>query len=140
MSRGALLLRCVAQNTELDYIPVMGAARRGQRPQSFQVTSKRRWRAPGPKHLDSIVGGWLPGGQFIPSSNRSTFDPFAKRGVVRLAAQSSTSRPCKFDPHENSIALERHFIHPNFPPLRGDIEVDVLVVGAGITGVMSLIF
>jgi hypothetical protein len=42
MSRGALLLRCVAQNAELNYIPVMGAARRGQRPQSFQITSKRR--------------------------------------------------------------------------------------------------
>ena len=41
MSRGALLLRCVAQNAELNYIPVMGAARRGQRPQSFQITSKR---------------------------------------------------------------------------------------------------
>jgi hypothetical protein len=41
MSRGALLLRCVAQNRELNYIPVMGAARRGQRPQSLQITSKR---------------------------------------------------------------------------------------------------
>jgi hypothetical protein len=42
MSRGALLLRCVAQNAELNYIPVMGAARRGQRPQPFQSTSKKR--------------------------------------------------------------------------------------------------
>jgi hypothetical protein len=42
MSRGALLLRCVAENKELNYIPVMGAARRGQRPQSFRITSKRR--------------------------------------------------------------------------------------------------
>ena len=41
MSRGALLLRCVAQNAELNYIPVMGAARRGQRPRSFQSTFKK---------------------------------------------------------------------------------------------------
>ncbi len=34
MSRGALLLRCVARNEELNYIPVMGATRRGQRPPS----------------------------------------------------------------------------------------------------------
>ena len=42
MSRGALLLRCVAQNTELNYVPLMGAVRRGQRPGSFRITSKRR--------------------------------------------------------------------------------------------------
>ena len=42
MSRAVLLLRCVAQNKELDYIPAIGAARRGQRPQSFQIISKRR--------------------------------------------------------------------------------------------------
>jgi hypothetical protein len=41
MSRGALLLRCVAQNKELDYIPVVGAVRRGQRPQSLQLTDKK---------------------------------------------------------------------------------------------------
>jgi hypothetical protein len=40
MSRGALLLRCVAQNQELNYIPVLGASRRGQRPQSFRARSK----------------------------------------------------------------------------------------------------
>ena len=40
MSRGALLLRCVAQNTELNYVPLMGAVRRGQRPGSFRITSK----------------------------------------------------------------------------------------------------
>jgi len=32
MSRGGLLLRCVAERRELDYIPVAGAVRRGQRP------------------------------------------------------------------------------------------------------------
>ena len=42
MSRGALLLRCVAENTELNYVPLMGAVRRGQRPGSFRITSKRR--------------------------------------------------------------------------------------------------
>jgi hypothetical protein len=41
MSRGALLLRCVAQNKELDYIPVLGAVRRGQRPRSTQTTAKK---------------------------------------------------------------------------------------------------
>jgi len=32
MSRGGLLLRCVAQGTELEYEPVLGAVRHGKRP------------------------------------------------------------------------------------------------------------
>lgn len=32
MSRGGLLLRCVAAGTELNYVPVDGATRRGRRP------------------------------------------------------------------------------------------------------------
>jgi hypothetical protein len=32
MSRGGLLLRCVAEGRELDYVPVAGAVRRGARP------------------------------------------------------------------------------------------------------------
>ena len=32
MSRGGLLLRCVADRRELGYVPVAGAARRGRRP------------------------------------------------------------------------------------------------------------
>jgi hypothetical protein len=32
MSRGGLLLRCVAEERELDYVPVAGASRRGRRP------------------------------------------------------------------------------------------------------------
>jgi predicted kinase len=32
MSRGGLLLRCVAENRELEYVPVAGAARHGPRP------------------------------------------------------------------------------------------------------------
>ena len=40
MSRGALLLRCVAQNQELNYVPVMGASRRGKRTQSSRTSSK----------------------------------------------------------------------------------------------------
>jgi hypothetical protein len=32
MSRGGLMLRCVAQNEELTYVPVAGAIRRGPRP------------------------------------------------------------------------------------------------------------
>ena len=34
MSRGALLLKCVARSEELNYIPVLGARRRGPRPKS----------------------------------------------------------------------------------------------------------
>ena len=36
MSRGALLLKCVARNEELNYIPVLGAPRRGQRTDSLR--------------------------------------------------------------------------------------------------------
>ncbi|MEO6034561.1 MAG: hypothetical protein ABIQ35_04825 [Verrucomicrobiota bacterium] len=32
MSRGGLMLRCADSGTELDYIPIQGAARRGKRP------------------------------------------------------------------------------------------------------------
>jgi hypothetical protein len=32
MSRGGLMLRCVESGTELDYVPVAGAARQGKRP------------------------------------------------------------------------------------------------------------
>ena len=32
MSRGGLLLRCVAAGRELDYVPVAGAVRHGPRP------------------------------------------------------------------------------------------------------------
>lgn len=32
MSRGGLMLRCVADGTELEYVPVAGAVRRGKRP------------------------------------------------------------------------------------------------------------
>jgi hypothetical protein len=35
MSRGGLLLRCVAGNEELAYIPVLGAVRHGSRPQKL---------------------------------------------------------------------------------------------------------
>jgi hypothetical protein len=35
MSRGGLLLRCVAGNEELSYAPVLGAVRRGSRPQKL---------------------------------------------------------------------------------------------------------
>jgi hypothetical protein len=36
MSRGGLMLRSVAENTELTYIPVAGATRRGSRPAKLQ--------------------------------------------------------------------------------------------------------
>ena len=32
MSRGGLMLRCVRENRELEYVPVAGATRRGKRP------------------------------------------------------------------------------------------------------------
>jgi hypothetical protein len=35
MSRGRLLLRCVAEGRELTYVPLGGATRRGRRPESL---------------------------------------------------------------------------------------------------------
>ncbi len=35
MSRGGLMLRCAADKTELDYIPISGAVRRGKRPEKL---------------------------------------------------------------------------------------------------------
>ena len=39
MSRGGLLLRCAVDGTELDYIPVRGATRKGKRPP--KLTARR---------------------------------------------------------------------------------------------------
>ncbi len=36
MSRGGLLLRCAADRTELDYIPLAGAVRKGKRPPKLE--------------------------------------------------------------------------------------------------------
>jgi hypothetical protein len=36
MSRGGLMLRCVDAGTELDYVPVSGAVRHGQRPPKLE--------------------------------------------------------------------------------------------------------
>ena len=38
MSRGGLLLRCVARRAELDYVPFTGAVRRGKRPPRLDST------------------------------------------------------------------------------------------------------
>ena len=40
MSRGGLLLRCVAENRELDYLPVLGSKRHGKRPEKL---TPKRW-------------------------------------------------------------------------------------------------
>lgn len=40
MSRGGLMLRCVAAGTELEYMPLEGAVRRGQRPPRLTPLSK----------------------------------------------------------------------------------------------------
>ena len=40
MSRGGLLLRCVAEGRELEYAPIAGAIRHGKRPEKLQ---KRTW-------------------------------------------------------------------------------------------------
>ena len=40
MSRGGLMLRSVAENAELTYIPVEGAARRGSRPPKLQAVRR----------------------------------------------------------------------------------------------------
>ena len=42
MSRGGLLLRCVRENRELDYVPVLGAARHGSRPPRLEPIKTRR--------------------------------------------------------------------------------------------------
>lgn len=44
MSRGGLMLRCVESGTELDYAPVGGAVRRGQRPPKLEPRRARRDR------------------------------------------------------------------------------------------------
>jgi hypothetical protein len=41
MSRGGLMLRCVAANLELDYVPLAGAIRHGQRPPRLEPLKKR---------------------------------------------------------------------------------------------------
>ena len=42
MSRGGLMLRCVAAGLELDYVPVAGAVRHGQRPPRLEPLRKPR--------------------------------------------------------------------------------------------------
>ena len=42
MSRGGLMLRCVAEGPELEYVPVNGAVRHGQRPPRLEPLKKRR--------------------------------------------------------------------------------------------------
>lgn len=42
MSRGGLMLRCVAAGLELDYVPVTGAVRHGQRPPRLEPLRKPR--------------------------------------------------------------------------------------------------
>ncbi|HEX7861957.1 MAG TPA: hypothetical protein VF773_16600 [Verrucomicrobiae bacterium] len=39
MSRGGLLLRCVAENRELEYVPLSGAIRHGKRPEKLAARS-----------------------------------------------------------------------------------------------------
>ena len=39
MSRGGLLLRCVAEGRELEYVPVSGAIRHGKRPEKLKARS-----------------------------------------------------------------------------------------------------
>jgi hypothetical protein len=42
MSRGGLLLRCVAEGQELEYVPVAGAIRHGQRPPKLDPATRPR--------------------------------------------------------------------------------------------------
>jgi hypothetical protein len=41
MSRGGLLLRCVRDRRELEYVPVLGAVRHGPRPPRLEPV---RWK------------------------------------------------------------------------------------------------
>ena len=47
MSRGGILLRCVDANTELNYIPIIGAIRHGKRPPKLEPLTPRTPRTPG---------------------------------------------------------------------------------------------
>jgi hypothetical protein len=40
MSRGGILLRCVDANTELNYVPILGAVRHGKRPPKLEPRQK----------------------------------------------------------------------------------------------------
>lgn len=42
MSRGGLLLRCAADGCELDYIPVLGAIRKGKRPPKLEPRREKK--------------------------------------------------------------------------------------------------
>ncbi|HTD66426.1 MAG TPA: hypothetical protein VK846_07855 [Candidatus Limnocylindria bacterium] len=42
MSRGGLMLRCVRENRELDYVPIIGAVRRGKRPPKLERSSGKQ--------------------------------------------------------------------------------------------------
>lgn len=44
MSRGGLLLRCVSEDRELEYVPVAGATRRGSRPPRLDPATRPRGR------------------------------------------------------------------------------------------------
>jgi len=67
MSRGGLLLRCAADRTELTYVPVSGAVRRGKRPPKLEP---RRYpgRDASPKRplSPSAVASGRPGGASLP--------------------------------------------------------------------------
>jgi hypothetical protein len=45
MSRGGLLLRCVAAGLELEYVPIAGAVRHGQRPPRLEPLTHAAYRA-----------------------------------------------------------------------------------------------
>ena len=71
MSRGGLLLRHARAGTELDYVPVQGAVRHGQRPPKLSLTGSR-FRVPG-----SQVPGWVPGSTFQVGSRFSVGPRFS---------------------------------------------------------------
>ena len=54
LSRGGLLLRCVAGNEELTYTPVLGAIRRGSRPQKLAPFGRAAKSGPPPKRIKRI--------------------------------------------------------------------------------------
>ena len=55
MSRGGLLLRCVAAGLELEYVPLQGAVRRGARPPRLEpLRAMKQTNAPHPASTDTI--------------------------------------------------------------------------------------
>lgn len=77
MSRGGLMLRCVDERHELEYVPVAGAVRRGARPPKLPPRKRSAQSCEGARNEASDArGGGRPG---APSATASPAAPVARR-------------------------------------------------------------